>query len=246
MVFLEIIPVLDVLEKNAVHGKSGNRESYNPVKSVICESSDPVALANAYTNFGVKKIYIADLNAIIAKNVKNNKENSKFSQIDGEKNLKIIEKIESEKIVDFGISTIFDYEYYKSFDLKNTKLIIGTETLVDLELVNKTDVILSLDFKNGELLSKGYSFEELIKKLNENSKIPIIILDISSVGTLQGLNYPLIKKIIQNVKNPVYVGGGVKNIDDISKCKFLGVSGILIGTSLHNGTLNLKELVEKY
>ncbi|MCS3900731.1 phosphoribosylformimino-5-aminoimidazole carboxamide ribotide isomerase [Methanococcus voltae] len=243
---MEIIPVLDVLEKNAVHGKSGNRESYNPVKSVICESSDPVALANAYTNFGVKKIYIADLNAIIAKNVKNNKENSKFSQIDGEKNLKIIEKIESEKIVDFGISTIFDYEYYKSFDLKNTKLIIGTETLVDLELVNKTDVILSLDFKNGELLSKGYSFEELIKKLNENSKIPIIILDISSVGTLQGLNYPLIKKIIQNVKNPVYVGGGVKNIDDISKCKFLGVSGILIGTSLHNGTLNLKELVEKY
>ncbi|WP_310572585.1 HisA/HisF-related TIM barrel protein [Methanococcus voltae] len=244
MVILEIIPVLDVLEENAVHGKSGNRESYFPVKSVICNSSNPVDLSNAYISYGVEKVYIADLNAIIAKN--KNEMTGKFLNIDSEKNLEIIRKIECDKIIDFGISTLLDYEYYKSFDFKNAKLIIGTETLVDLELINKKDVILSLDFKNGELLSKGYNFEELIEKLNQNPDIPVIVLDISSVGTLKGLNYPLIEKVVKSIKNKVYVGGGVKNISDIDKCKFLEVSGVLIGTSLHNGTLNLKNLIEKY
>ncbi|MBP2143234.1 phosphoribosylformimino-5-aminoimidazole carboxamide ribotide isomerase [Methanococcus voltae] len=241
---MEIIPVLDVLGENAVHGKSGNRESYYPVESIICKSSNPVDLSNAYMSYGVKKIYIADLNAIIAKN--QSEMTGKFLNIDSEKNLEIIKKIECDKIIDFGISTLFDYEYYKSFDFRNTKLIIGTETLVDLELLNKKDVILSLDFKNGELLSKGYNFKELIEKLNQNPDIPVIVLDISSVGTLKGLNYPLIEKVVKSIKNAVYVGGGVKNISDIDKCKSLGVSGVLIGTSLHNGTLNLKNLIEKY
>ena len=44
---LEIIPVLDLMNSVAVSGKSGNRETYTPLKTIYASSSDPVEIANS-------------------------------------------------------------------------------------------------------------------------------------------------------------------------------------------------------
>lgn len=59
---MKIIPVIDLKDKIAVHGKSGNRDEYKPLESVICKSSNPIEVAKAYKERGAKTIYIADLN----------------------------------------------------------------------------------------------------------------------------------------------------------------------------------------
>ncbi|MDK2790283.1 MAG: phosphoribosylformimino-5-aminoimidazole carboxamide ribotide isomerase [Methanothermococcus sp.] len=223
---MEIIPVLDLMDKIAVHGKSGNRQEYKPLKSILCNSSNPVEIVEKYKENGVKTVYIADLDAIMGKG----------------DNFETIKKIDINKIVDAGVKNRDDLQkVLKICD----KAIIGTETLKDLSLLTEKDIILSLDFKDGKLLN--YDLDHILNEVNNtNDKIPLIILDISSVGTQRGINQELIKKIMDKTNNPVYIGGGIKNENDLKTAGDLGVKGVLIGTSIHNGTLNLKEIIQKY
>lgn len=62
---MEIIPVIDLMDGLAVSGKSGNRKEYVPIKSVLCDSSNPIDLITKYKENGAKKVYIADLNSIM-------------------------------------------------------------------------------------------------------------------------------------------------------------------------------------
>jgi phosphoribosylformimino-5-aminoimidazole carboxamide ribotide isomerase len=220
---MKIIPVLDVMGGLAVHGKSGKREEYKPLKSVLCNSSNPVEIAEKYKENGAKTVYVADLDAIMRKG----------------DNFEIIKKIDMNKIVDAGVKD--------KNDLQNVlkicnKAIIGTETLKDLNLLKEKDIILSLDFKDGKLLN--YDLDEILSYVNE--KTPLIILDISSVGTQRGINVELIKNIINKVDNPIYIGGGIRDEEDVKIAYDLGVNGVLIATAIHKGILNLRELIEKY
>lgn len=220
---MEIIPVIDLKNGLAVSGKSGDRKNYVPINSVLLNSPIPEHVISSYKENGAKKVYIADLDSIM--NTGNNFE--------------IIKDLDIFKIVDFGIKD-------KS-DLKNVqkyceKAIIGTETLTDLSVLNEKDIMLSLDFKDGNLLN--YDLDEILNTVNK--EIPLIILDISSVGTRKGINTDLINSVLKKTDNPVYVGGGIKSEEDLIVSKDMGVEGVLIGTTIHDGTLDLREIIQKY
>ncbi|GBF35895.1 MAG TPA: HisA/HisF family protein [Methanothermococcus okinawensis] len=224
---MEIIPVLDIMSGIAVCGRGGDRKNYRPLKTVLCNSSDPLEVARRYRREGAEKIYIADLDAITKKG----------------NNFCIIKSIEGYKILDGGITSKLELENLRSLNICD-KVVVGTETLRDLDLLNE-DIILSLDFKNGELLSPiNYTLEEILDRLN--SSIPLIILDISSVGTQRGINWNLVEEVMKKVENPIYVGGGVRDEKDLKRCYDMGIQGVLIGTGIHRGTLNLREIIERY
>ena len=222
---MEIIPVIDIMNNIAVHGKSGNREEYKPLKTVLCDSSNPIDIIKKYKENGAEKVYIADLNAIMGNG----------------NNFSIIKELDIYKIVDAGISNKEDIEHIRNLNICN-KLIVGTETLNDLTILNNENIILSLDFKDGKLLN--YELNDILENINKN--IPLIILDISSVGTQKGINKELIKNIIDKTNNPIYIGGGIKDENDLKDAYNLGAQGVLIATSIHKGILNLKEIIEKY
>jgi phosphoribosylformimino-5-aminoimidazole carboxamide ribotide isomerase len=222
---MEIIPVIDIMNNIAVHGKSGNRETYKPLKTVLCDSSNPINIIEKYKENGAEKVYIADLDAIM----KNGN------------NFNIIRELDIYKIVDAGISTKKDIEYMRNLNICD-KLIVGTETLDDLTILNDENIILSLDFKDGKLLN--YELNDILGNINKN--IPLIILDISSVGTEKGINKELIKNIMDKTNNPIYIGGGIKDKNDLKDAYDLGTQGVLIATAIHRGILDLKEIIEKY
>ena len=142
---MQIIPVIDLMNKMAVHGKSGNRDEYKPLKSVICNSANPIDVAMAYKERGAETIYIADLNFIIG---------------NGD-NFEVIKEIDFvNKIVDIGVKRREDLENIKKILNKDDKAIVATETLKDIELLKEKDIVVSLDFKNGELLN--YSLDEIL------------------------------------------------------------------------------------
>ncbi len=207
---------MDIMDGIVVSGKGGERDKYKPLKSVICNSCNPIDVAKAYKNLGAKKVYIADLNAILGNG----------------NNLDIIKKIDFlYKIVDFGIRDRKDYEKVREFFTP----IIATETVKDISLFKEKDIFISLDFKNGKLLN--YNLEDIINIINKN--VPLIVLDISSVGSQRGVNIDLVNKIINIVNNPVYVGGGVKGEEDIKTLEDLGVTGVLVGTAIHKGIIKI-------
>jgi phosphoribosylformimino-5-aminoimidazole carboxamide ribotide isomerase len=62
---MRLIPVIDLLDGLAAHAVKGERSRYRPVKSVLCDTSDPLAIARAFRDrLGLHEIYVADLNAI--------------------------------------------------------------------------------------------------------------------------------------------------------------------------------------
>jgi uncharacterized protein related to proFAR isomerase len=63
---MQVIPVLDVLNGEAVHAIAGQRSSYRPLQSQLTDSTEPVAVARALAAVcRPSPLYVADLDAII-------------------------------------------------------------------------------------------------------------------------------------------------------------------------------------
>lgn len=239
---MRVIPVIDIMGGVVVHAKGGQRRYYQPIKSQLCENSNPIDLALTFrSNFGFKELYIADLDSIMG--IDNN--------IDA---LKRIYKISKMKLmVDSGINDVKNVRELLQAGVE--KIIVGTETLTSfeklkdiLEFAGYGNVIVSIDVKDGKILSKskeisGLSPEKLAKILESMNVEELIILDLLRVGKESGVNIDLIRRVLNSVNIPIITGGGIKDIHDIILLRNIGVSGVLVSTALHNLKIKREDLL---
>ena len=62
---MQIIPVIDLLGEVCVHAVRGERDGYQPVRSVLANSAKPLEIAAGMQKaLGTMSLYLADLNAI--------------------------------------------------------------------------------------------------------------------------------------------------------------------------------------
>ena len=62
---MRIIPVLDVLKGRVVRGIAGQRDSYQPIQSILTPNADVRSVCTAFRQqFGISEYYIADLDGI--------------------------------------------------------------------------------------------------------------------------------------------------------------------------------------
>ena len=63
---MRIIPVIDIMGGVTIHAKGGRRDDYQPIRSQLCETSNPIDLALALkSDFGFRELYIAVLYSIM-------------------------------------------------------------------------------------------------------------------------------------------------------------------------------------
>ena len=224
---MEVIPVLDLMGSLAVTGKSGKREEYKPLESIFATSPNPVEIALSLKRAGARRIYIADLDAITGQG----------------SNIQLIQEINHliPVMVDFGVRDFKGFE----FGLKIAwQVIVATETLKDInelekifEVFPRSRIVVSVDTKNGQLYSKNLNmtleeFRDVIIQLDPGE---LILLDLSRVGTQQGINRGLIKKF---EKFDIIPGGGIR-VQDIRTLLSMGIRKVLAGTALHQGKIPL-------
>jgi phosphoribosylformimino-5-aminoimidazole carboxamide ribotide isomerase len=236
---LKIIPVLDILDGVAVHAVRGRRKEYKPLRSALVASADPLEVAVVFRNLGFNELYVADLDAITSK----------------KPNTTVVKRIADETglrlMVDAGVADLPRAEEL----LKNhvSKVIIGTETLPTIRFVGeaiesfgKDRVVVSLDLKDGRVLSKPEigKFKkpaDILRELQGMGLEQVIILDLSRVGSDEGVNMPLLKEILSRFKPKVFVGGGVRDLKDLMGLEKTGVFGVLLATALHSGRIKVEE-----
>lgn len=222
---MEVIPVLDIKEGVAVSGKAGERSKYIPLKTVYSGSSNPLAIAETLP---YKRLYVADLDGIMH----------------GRPDYPLLEELCRRKkaMVDAGMRSYADVRRLAEL---SCELVIGTETLESLGVLRRSiekhgdRVLLSLDIKNSRVVSGFLSrrVSEAAEALVEAGVRRIIVLNISAVGTLGGVDYALIKSLIKAFPGVEFmVGGGVRR-EDLGKLKKIGVRAVLVGTALHQGRL---------
>ena len=237
---MKVIPVIDVLNGVAVHGIRGEREQYQPLKSILCRSADPLDIALTFESLGFSGLYLADLDAILGKSA-----NFDIYR-------KIMTKTSLDLMVDAGIADIARAE--KVLATEVSKIVIGSETLDSLEFLGQAakvfgedKIVVSIDLKEGKVLSVSDVIASMdavsfAQKLASIGIRQIILLDLDRVGTEHGINLTLLRNIIEKTEVEVLIGGGIQSLQELEELRKLGVSGALVATILHNGKLEVDEL----
>lgn len=237
---MQVIPVIDILNGAAVHAVKGRRSEYKPLQSVLTKSTNPLDVAEAFKMLGFKELYVADLDAIIDCR-------DDFAQIK-----QITEKTVLSLLVDAGVTGI--ERAYRLMETGVAKLIIGTETLKSktfvaeaLQHFGSDHVVISLDLKDGKVLAQPSFYGpteplQLLKEFKSMGTSQVIVLDLSRVGSGEGVDLCFLKEVIDKTGLKVYVGGGVRDIKDLIELRSIGVSGALIATALHTGKITIVDL----
>jgi len=237
---MKIIPVIDVLNAIVVHGKRGERKRYQPLKSSLCKSTDPLDIALTLESLGFKSLYLADLDAILGKSANFNI----FRDI--------VKKTSLDLMVDAGIADINKAQ--KVMETGVSKIVVGSETLSSLDFVSQAvntfgedKVVVSIDQKEGKVLSASEAIASMnvvsfAQKLANLGVRQIIFLDLDRVGTEHGINLTALRIILETTGVKVLVGGGIRSLQELEELRALGVFGALVATVLHNGKVTVNEL----
>jgi phosphoribosylformimino-5-aminoimidazole carboxamide ribotide isomerase len=244
----KIIPVLDILNSTCVHAIKGERSQYLPLNSYLFGSSEPHNIIETLHNkYEFNEFYIADLDAIM-----NNLPNSKIIK-------DLLQRYNIRLMVDSGISTKEDIEIISQYGIHN--IIIGLETLENLDVIKSTlklfgkkNTIVSIDMYLENVITqineiKSKTISDIVKKIKDLGVYRIILLDLFRVGQKLGGISTLYLKIRKEFNGEIYVGGGIKDISDIQIYYDYEFSGVLLGTALYDGTINIKklrDLINKY
>jgi phosphoribosylformimino-5-aminoimidazole carboxamide ribotide isomerase len=238
-----VIPVLDVKQGRAVHAIGGNRSHYQPVRSVLHPSADPVQIARAYREIlGFDEVYIADLDAISG----DSPSRSLYRKL-AELGLHLW--------IDAGIRSADDISLL--LDLESSTIVIGLETLSGplplrkiLDQAGSERIVTSLDlFERVPRLPSGADWFSrdpyfLAHQILELGARRLLLLDLSRVGTGQGTGTSDLLASLRHIDEDVEisVGGGVACIEDVVALRKQGAESVLVGSALQDGRIDKQHL----
>jgi phosphoribosylformimino-5-aminoimidazole carboxamide ribotide isomerase len=138
-------------------------------------------------------------------------------------------------------------------DLGLARLVIGTKALREPDWFHQVAnrfpgrLILGLDARGGRVATDGWletsdtSAVELARQFDDEPLAAIVYTDIATDGMLAGPNLGAIREMQAAVRLPIIASGGVTTASDVAQLAALGVAGCIIGRSLYEGKLTLKD-----
>ena len=234
-----IIPAIDLKNGRCVRLQQGQMS-----KETIY-SDIPEEMAIKWHNEGAERLHLVDLDGAI-----------EGKPINREIIKRIIEAVSIPIQLGGGIRDIKTIESY--IDLGIEQVILGTAAYKDPEFLKKAcdqfpgKIILGIDAKGGHIAIEGWTEEtdispsELAKKYEAFGISAIIYTDIQRDGMSTGPNIEATKDLARSINIPVIVSGGISGIEDIISILPLakyGVTGMITGRALYEGSLNLAEAI---
>lgn len=228
---MEIIPVIDLMHDHVVHARFGQRQHYQPIRSLLCQSSAPIDIVSAlFELYPFKRIYIADLNAIMGQS----NHSPVISHIQ-------MQYPDIEIWLDAGIknaNALALWEKVKVTHVIGSENLATTHDLTEISHQLNGDYVLSLDFNQA-----GFIGPAGLQNNTEYWPEKVIAMTLSQVGSQLGADIERLQAVINNAKGrAVYAAGGVRNNDDINVLQELCVAGALVATALHNKKLSLAKI----
>ena len=238
-----LIPAIDLKDGRCVRLKQGN------LADETVFSDDPAEVARGWLDKGAERIHLVDLNGAVSGKPQN------AATIRA-----IVEAVGAEVPVQLGggIRTLETIERY--LDSGIAYVVIGTAAVKSPGFLHDAcnafpgQVLVGLDAKDGKVATDGWSkltkhdVVDLAKKFEGYGIEGIIYTDIGRDGMLTGVNVEATVRLAQAVGVPVIASGGVTNLDDIDKLLAVeaeGVSGVILGRSIYEGTLDFVAALER-
>lgn len=223
---MQIIPVIDLQGGHVVHAVRGQRDRYQPIHLNSCLTRScqlDQVLRDLLQFYPFERVYIADLDAIDGKD-----QNREALKQLGEQFADIEFWIDDGSQLNEGHSLTC-----------NQRRVIGTESQHQCPTASTLDYILSLDFAQQPLGLEAW--------FSQSTYWPqtLIAMTLARVGSQRGPDYERLQSLLTTFPERDWIAaGGVRNENDLDQLAQLGISGVLIASALHNGTLTPDVIAE--
>lgn len=233
---MDVIPAIDLRDGKVVRLIQGQYDKQ------ITYRDDPAEQARQFHADGARWLHIVDL--------------------DGAKAGRPVNTASIEAIAELGLLKIEvggglrdEASIAQLLDMGVTRVIIGTKAVGDFNWFRRMAeafagrIVLGLDARGSMVATHGWLEDskqtvlEFAARADELPLAAIIYTDIAKDGMLTGPNIERTQALAQAVKTPVIASGGVKGADDIRRLNPIGVAGVIVGRSLYEGTLTLKDAI---
>ena len=233
---MNIFPAIDIIDGNCVRLTKGALQD----KTIYKKS--PIDMAQIYQDAGFKTIHVVDLDATLG-----NGDNKKVLQSirkNVDINIEIAGGIRSKDAIHEKINEGFDILVIGTFAIKNIEEVLN----LDESLLKKISI--ALDIKNNQLASHGWqktnnqSLEDIVSKYNERKIHSYFVTDIANDGMLSGLNMKTFEGIRNLTDKKITIGGGVKDLDDLSISRSNGFDNVVVGKAIYENKISLESLCQ--
>jgi phosphoribosylformimino-5-aminoimidazole carboxamide ribotide isomerase len=235
---LEIIPSVDLRQGRVVRLKQGDYGRQ------INYDVDPIDVAKTYQDAGATWFHIVDLDGA--------KEGRPVQTdlID-----RIIAATGLRVQVGGGIRSTEDIQRLLLAGAE--RVVVGTKAMTDWPWFEglareerfKNKLVLSLDAKDGIVATHGWTEDsgkravDVAKQVSDWALAAILYTDVAKDGMMTGPNFEATAALAEAGKVPVIASGGVGDISHIERLTQLPVWGVIVGRSLYEGTLSLREAI---
>ncbi|EHQ51338.1 1-(5-phosphoribosyl)-5-[(5-phosphoribosylamino)methylideneamino] imidazole-4-carboxamide isomerase [Ectothiorhodospira sp. PHS-1] len=233
-----VIPAIDLKDGKCVRLRQGRMDD----STIFSES--PVEMAARWVDEGARRLHLVDLDGAIAGRPRNadiiGEIVSRFPDLPVQVGGGIRDDDTVQAYLDAGVQWV----------IIGTKAVSAPHFVNDLCLEFPARIIVGLDAKNGKVAIDGWSklshhdVEDMARHFEQDGVAGIIFTDISRDGMMQGVNVDSTVSLARSVNIPVFASGGVTNIEDIRRLCAVedeGVTGVIVGRALYEGTLSLAE-----
>jgi phosphoribosylformimino-5-aminoimidazole carboxamide ribotide isomerase len=138
-----------------------------------------------------------------------------------------------------------------------SRVVVGTKAIEDWPwfqaLMRQPEferkIVLALDAKEGRVATRGWTettgrlATDVAKDVSDEPLAAILYTDVAKDGMLQGPNLQQTRAVAEAGKVPVIASGGVGNIEHIRAVRELPVWGVIVGRSLYEGAVDLREAI---
>jgi phosphoribosylformimino-5-aminoimidazole carboxamide ribotide isomerase len=240
---VNIIPVIDIRRGVAVHARRGDRTRYRPIRSVLLQGADPLALFRAYRlSLGSTIVYVADLDRIAG---------------EGD-NLDVVAGMAAsdpavELLVDAGTRSVDGARALLGSGA--SKVILASESLASLDeasgslaAVGAGKAAFSIDLRDRRVVWRDGSTEstdpyEVAARVQQLGFLDAVALEMERIGTGSGADAAFVGRMARAAPGVrLIVGGGIRTVEELLQLAGAGASGALLATALHDGTIMKADL----
>lgn len=232
---IQIIPAIDIIEGRCVRLSKGD---YDRQKVY---DAQPLDMAKAYEQAGIRRLHLVDLDGAKAA---------------GPQNLATLEQIASHTSleIEFGGGIKSSDALQAVFDYGATYAIAGSIAARQPEIFQEwllaygpEKMILGADLRDGKISVSGWledmdlTIDDMIARFPAVTQI--ICTDISRDGMLQGPAFDLYTSLQGRYPAIDFtVSGGISSMDDIERLNEAGLRKVIVGKAIYENRITLKQI----
>jgi phosphoribosylformimino-5-aminoimidazole carboxamide ribotide isomerase len=228
--------VIDLLKGQVVRAVRGDRQSYRPIVSTLCDGSDPLTMARALCDrCGADQLYVADLDALMG----------------GQAQIEVLRALlhglpDMELWVDAGFADVAGaMALQDALGPQAGRLVpvFGSESLVSRAALAACGdgagslagrAALSLDRRDGVRMDAAGCWDA-----PELWPQRVIVMTLERVGSAAGPDLETMREVRRRAPRATLIGaGGVRTAADLAQARTAGADGWLVASALHDGQLS--------